>query len=113
MEKDGIGILKNTKHKHIIPSIRYKKVKAFWNKINATELNMDLCERRKNILKTLEINNDKDLRIDEHDKDLGVHLTLEGTKDNTKVRYNRKKRHTDLKKYLGKRKYVTLCSKII
>ena len=113
MGKDGIDILKSMKHKDRIPSIRYKKVKEFWNKLNTTELNTDLCEKRKNMLKTLEINNDKDLRIDEHDKDLGVQLILEGAKDNTKVGYRRIKRHTDLTKYLGKREYVTLCSRMI
>ena len=108
--KNGIAILKNIEHKDRTSSIRYKKVKEFWNKPNATRLNMDLWEGRQHMPKALEINNDKDLKINEHDQNLSVQLTLEGATDNTKVR---KKRHTDLKKYLGKRKCITLCSRII
>ena len=104
METDDNDVRQNPENKEQISSNRHKGLRGIWNNLNATTLIKNRCSGRKNMVETVEINNYKDLGIDEHGKDLSIHVTHESTNDNTKVRYSRKKRHTDLKKHLGEKK---------
>ena len=101
METDDNDVRQNLENKEQISSNRHKRLRGIWNNLNATTLIKNHCRGRKNMAERLEVKNDKDLGIDEHGKDLSIHVTHESTNDNTKVRYSRKKRHTDWKKHLG------------